>query len=333
MSPRLAIVPPDDPEDDDGLDSLSDGVRQEQEARRELDRPLRDYLVPPIAAMAELVGAWAPGELHIVTAFSGGGKTLLSTNLEHQLLMAGRRVYHIGLETRPAAVRLHFACLRHGFYVGDVLSGAAKTRADWPDVKRILTQEVRAGYRDGYELIVNGETWLDEYRLTKALREAQFYGADLVVIDHMDHLATADGVSPYNASLRVTRRLVECTQDLGLRVLALSQLNNETVRGDVLLRHHPPQPHMVYMGSHKRQVCTTMLGAFRPVDPAASPDDIKLVRAGKLEPRHVLQPNTMSLALMKHRHYGNWEGRIATLGVVRGRLVDVVQSGEHPPST
>lgn len=322
---NLALVPSDEP-DDDAPDSLESEAQQVQDAQRELERPVSDYLPWPYPALAHVLGGWAPGELCIATAFSGGGKTLFTTNVEHDLLLQGRRVYHIGLETPPALVRLHFACLALGYYVGDVLSGAAKSRPDWPEMAEALRQEVRAGFRAEYPLIVNRERWLDLPRLTKALEEAALYGAQLVVIDHMDHLATPDHQSLYQASVQTTRRLVEMTQDLQLRVLALSQLNNDAVRGDVLARFHQPKPEMVFMGGHKRQVATYMLGLFRPLDPDVRPDDLKAAREGKLEPLRVTQPHVMGVGVMKHRHYGNREGSVIKLGVEHGRLWDLPQA-------
>ena len=318
---------PDEPEDERyEPDSLESEYAQVQEARAELARPLSDYLDWPYPSLAHVMGGWAPGEVCIAGAFSGGGKTLFTTNVEHELLLTGRRVYHIGLETRPALVRTHFACLKLGYYVGDVLSGEAKKRADWPDMELALRQEIASGFRAEYPLIVNKERWLDLPRLTKALEEAAFYGAHLVVIDHMDHLATPEHQSLYQASVQVTRRLVEMTQALGLRVLALTQLNNDAVRGDVLARFYAPKPEQVYMGGHKRQVATTMLGIYRPMDPDVRPDDVKAARDGKLEPLKCTQPNVMGVCVMKHRHYGNREGRTIKLGVEQGRLVNLHQA-------
>lgn len=337
---------PDEPEDDREPDSLESEIQQVEEARRELARPVSHYLAWPYPALADLMGGFAPGELCIATAFSGGGKTLFTTNVEHELLRQQRTVYHIGLETRPALVRLHFACLaldeaeadaawragvphRPRYYVGDVLSGAAKLRADWPEMEVALRAEVHAGFRPEYPLVVNRERWLDLPRLTRALEEAAFYGAQLVVIDHMDHLATPDHQSLYQASVQVTRRLVEMTQALQLRVLSLSQLNNDAVRGDVLAQHYPPRPEMVFMGGHKRQVATTMLGIFRPLSPDVTAEDLRDVRANKLERLKVVQPHVMGVGVMKHRHYGNREGKVIKLGVQNGRLFHVAQAGGH----
>ena len=321
---NLAMVP-DEPEEYEP-DSLEHEVHQIEDARRELERPLSHYLDWPYGSLAHVMGGFAPGELCIAAAFSGGGKTLFTTNVEHELLMRRHTVYHIGLETRPALVRLHFACIKLGYYVGDVLSGAAKLRPDWPDMELALRSEINAGFREDYPLVVNRERWLDLPRLTKALEEAAFYGAKIVVIDHMDHLATPDHQSLYQASVQVTRRLVEMTQELQLRVLALSQLNNEAVRGDVLARHYPPKPEAMYMGGHKRQVSTFQLGIFRPLIPDPDPADMKAVRAGQCEVSTVVEPNVMGVGIMKHRHYGNREGKVVRLGVDKGRLFDLVQA-------
>ena len=128
------------------------------------------------AALAAAMGGSVRAVLlAIAAAFSGGGKTLFTTNVEHELLMRGQTVYHIGLETPPAIVRLHFACLKLGYYVGDVVSGEAKHRADWPEMERALRAEINAGFRADYPLLVNRDRWLDVPRLRRALKEAAFW--------------------------------------------------------------------------------------------------------------------------------------------------------------
>lgn len=304
-------------------DSFQSGEAQRDAAMREIARPTSQYLHWPIGPLAHVVGGMSPGEVHFGAAFSGGGKTLFTVNMENELLRQGKTIYHIGLETRPALIRLHFACLRLGYYVGDVVSGAAKSRPEWPTMETALRAEIQRqrGYPDDFKLIVNNDEWLNVAGLRAAMEEAAFYGCDLVVIDHIDHLSPMGGEGDYQTSRAVIRELNTLAQRLQLRVFALSQLNNTAVLGDRLAVHKPPQPQHVYMGGHKRQIATTFLGIYRPLKENVSAEHLKAVREDRMEPSEVTQPDTMAISILKHRHYGSREGKRVLLSVDRGRLV------------
>lgn len=321
---RLALLPPDERPDD----SLKAAHEQQRDAEHELDRDAADYLRLPFPTLQRLLGDWSPGEVHFGCAFSGGGKTLFTMNLELALLKLGARVYHIGLETRPALVRLHLACLKHGAYYGDVVDGTAKADPDWPTLRECLRDDVRR-QAVSETFVVNDAEWLDVRGLNAALEEAASLESDLVVIDHVDHLAVSEHTPLYQASVATIRQLNTRAITLGLRVFALSQLNNDAVRGDRLAVHFPPRPEQVFMGGHKRQIATTMLGIYRPLRDDASPDELKAVRDGKAEPSTVIAPHVMGLVCMKHRNHGNREGKRETLDVVRGQLRDVPEIDRH----
>lgn len=321
MTRHLALA--HDLPDDDAHDSLEHGQAQADAALRELARPPAQYMAYPFAELAHVLGGIAPGEVDFACAFSGGGKTLFTTNVEDTLLRQGRRVYHIGLETRPAIVRLHFACLRLGYYVGDVVSGRAKGRDDWPAMERAIRAEIERQRRfpDDCKLILNKAEWLNEGRLIHALEEAAQWSADLVVIDHIDHIEPYEGEPEYQASRRIIRTLNTYAQRLQLRVLALSQLNNQAVLADRLAVYRPPQPQHVFGGGHKRQIATRMLGIYRPLKTPIDPDLHKAVRDGLAEPLQAVEPDVMAVSVMKHRHYGSREGTVMKLHVDHGRLV------------
>lgn len=322
---------PDEPRDRRALDSIGDSEQQVREAKRALDLPLDAYLRLPYASLDRLLGGWAPGEVHFGCAFSGGGKTLLVSNLERDLIRVGVPVYHIGLETKPALVRLHMACLEAGVFYGDVVSGALKGTEGWDALADDLKYRVQRQRIDDL-FTVNSTEWLDVRGLTLALEEAHEIGAQLVVIDHVDHLHTPDSMSLYQASVATIKRLHSDTQRLGLRVFALSQLNNDAVRADRLAVHRPPRPEQVYMGGHKRMVATSMLGIYRPLRTDATPDEFKAVQDGRADPSAVTAPDVMALVCMKNRNYGNREGKRVMLRVDKGRLSEMPERDLHVTS-
>lgn len=302
----------------------TDAFDQAQDAMQELDRPASQYLQVPWPSLYRLTGPMAPGEIWMVGAFSGRGKTTFLTSLVEDLLVRGETVYYMGLESRPHMIRTYFAAYRKGYAPGDVLSGTAKLHwPDWPTVRAELKLEIDRMMRLGADsrLHVNGQPRIVAEELGAAFEEAAAVGARVLVLDHIDQVQ-ADRANAYAVSRAVVETLEDLAKHFGITVLVSTQLNNEVLRGDPLAQLRPPQPHHVYMGGHKRFVVTGMLGLYRPVDPQASPEDVKAVKVGEKEPLEIATPNTMAVVCMKHRHFGSREGQKILLRVERGRVID-----------
>lgn len=310
---------------DDHIMARSDAILntfdQAMAARDMLNLPPEAYLRLPFGALDGLVGGIAPGDVWFVAAFSGNGKTSLLMSLVLRLLQENRTVYYMGLESRPNVLRAQMACLRLGYDVGEVLSGAAKSWSMWDAIRAELMADIeqQKALREGYRFVVDGRPAIQADGLGEAMHTAAFNGADLVIIDHIDHLQLGDGTT-HQQSLRVAHEILRLAHHYNLRLLIATQLNNETAKGDRLSIYQPPQPHHVYMGSHKRMIATGMLGLFRPTRGGLSKEEMGAVRSGAAEPSTILEPNTMGVVLMKHRYYGHREGTRAFLRVERGLI-------------
>lgn len=304
---------------------------QTADAREALLRPATSYLHLPFGALDRLVGGIAPGDVWFVAAFSGNGKTALLMSLVLRMLAAGRTVYYMGLESRPRILRTHLACLRLGYDVGEVLSGAAKSWSSWPAVRNelIADLEQQRALRPGYRFVVDGQAAIRADGLAPAMHQAAVASTDLVVIDHIDHLQLGDVGSAYEQSRRVTHQLLHLAHHYQLRLLIATQLNNEAARGDRLAIYQPPQPHHVFMGAHKRMIATGMLGLFRPTRAGLTKDELAKVRAGEAEPQTILEPGTMGVVCMKHRYYGHREGSRTLLRVERGKVDDLAERDQY----
>ncbi len=305
-------------------DAIIESSDQSVDARQALARPPEAYLHLPFTDLDGLVGGMAPGDIWFVAAFSGNGKTSLLMSLVLRLLLAGRTVYYMGLESRPHILRTQLACLRLGYDVGEVLSGAAKSWTMWDSIRAELVSDLRqqSELRDGYRFLVNGQAAINASGLGAAMHDAAMNKADLVIIDHIDHLQLDSG-NAYEQSRRVTQQLLDLAHANQLRMLIATQLNNEAAKGDRLAIYQPPQPHHVYMGAHKRMIATGMLGLFRPTRPNLSKEEMTAVRNGILEPGTILEANTMGVVCMKHRYFGHREGHRTFLRVERGKVSDM----------
>lgn len=326
--------------DDDGYEPLPTihphvlAGDQVNAAMNDLDRPASDYLRwpwPDLDAVTGPIGA--PGVLWFVCAFSGIGKTTFVTSLIELWREQGKRIYVMPLETRPRDFRKHLACVQCGIYPGGVLSGDDASLPDWEEKRGRLNAALKAQYRAPFvdQIMISEQKAINVRGLDDGLKEAKAFGADVVIVDHIDHIGGTDnGASSnlYAESKAVNHAALRMAQDNEHRLVFTSQLNLTIARGnDHLAKYGPPRDEHVLMGNVKRQVATGMVGLFRkPRDRRPSETDeeyiqlLKDARAGKVEPPDVLDPNVMCVNAMKLRYYGSREGRRVNLGYEHGKV-------------
>lgn len=297
------------------------------EALLDLGRHPSLYLHWPWPTLDTLVGGMAPGEVHYVCAFSSGGKTTFLSSAVNRWLDAGRRVFVLPLETQPKKFRTHLACQRLGIHPGDAFSGELRRRQD-PQLDA-LKAEVMSQAHAWDNLRVKGVRAITEKHFGLACAEAHEWGADVVIVDHIDHIAAGDGSNLYAESVKVNRAALDLAQQHGLTLVLASQLNNEAVRGDHLARYQTPRESFVQMGGHKRQVASGMIGLYRPLRqrlPSETPKEysalLALARSGAIEPLTLVEPRTMAVVLMKSRSYGHKEWQRTQLRVEQGNVLD-----------
>jgi hypothetical protein len=352
--PYMAIVPPDD-EQDEYLsaevarnDAHAATIDQVNDTLADLDRESDDFLRLPYPALDAVVGGLAPSDIWFVAAFSGRGKSTLLTSIVDEYLAAERRVYLMGLESQPNEIRTHLACreLTRRWYAsdgrdgakvdgGDVLSGALQGRDDWHLLRRKLVEVVHAQserpMRD--RLTVDGARFVTAKGLRDACARAAHLGADVMVIDHIDHIGGESGGSAsFEESVRACNAALSAAQEYGIRMLVATQLNNQGVRADPLAGFRPPQPHHVYLGPQKRMIASGMLGLYRPMKQGITPDEIKAARDDRVDYASLLEPNTMGVVVMKHRKQGRNEGKRISLGVEHGRVHEIDERHKYATS-
>jgi hypothetical protein len=285
------------------------------------------YLHWPFPTLDGLVGGMAPGELHYVCAFSSGGKTTFLATATNRWLELGKRVFVMPLETQPKKFRTHLACQRLGIHPGDAFSGDLRRR-NAPELE-LLRAEVQGQIHKSDGLRVKGTPEITATHFERACEEAADWRADVVIVDHIDHIAAGDGSNLYAESVKVNREALKHAQRLNLVLVLASQLNNEAAKGDHLARYQPPRESFVQMGAHKRQVASGMVGLYRPLRTRRTDEEAKrfqqlmaMAKTGTIPPHDLIQPNTMAIVQMKSRSYGNREWQRVNLRVEQGRVVD-----------
>lgn len=294
-----------------------------------LDGPTDDLVRWPYAALDAIHGPLAPGNVYIVAAISGGGKTTYLANCIREWDDAHVPLMVMPLEIRPEEWRVWYACVRVGVEPGDALSGLLRARASAGDpeaqhARLRIAEELERMQTRGDRLIVRSDSHVTLTGFAEALEQAADEGARIVIVDHIDHLAPDDGGgNPLDASRRVMHATLALAQRHNLILLLASQLNLDLARSpDRLAKYAPPQVQHLQFPGVKQQVATAIVGLFRPVDDD-DPELLRRARGGLCEPTLALKPNRMGVAIMKHRHYGKHEGRRVELRLARGRLSDV----------
>lgn len=294
---------------------------------------VRDFQRMPWPSLDAVWGGLAPGGVHFVCANSGGGKTSFLLSLMCRVHAQGGRVYYAGLESEPHTLRMQWACRILGYNPGDILTGEYLRFAHAAEMRAKLDVEIARQESDPEFRRVRFAPHLtvDQAAMVEICVEAHHFGADLLVIDHIDHI-TADG-SPYVASRRTTDALLKLAQRHQLRPIVASQLNNDGLSNDPLRNHRPVRQEQIKMGGHKREIAETMWGIYRPLRikrlnadgqerGGVSEGERKAVLDGSAEIASILEPNCMAFNCLKHRAYGNREGRRVYLGFDHGDVVE-----------
>lgn len=302
-----------------------------QEAISDLYREPHEYHHLPWPALDKSVGGMPGGEICFVVAFSSNGKTMFLTSMLNELFeRTKKKIYYMGLESRPKTLRTHWACKRLGYDAGDFFSGRF---LEWPNHQAIraeLNDEVNSQQIDDEKMDrvrFCPASYIDARNLVRAADAAEKFGADIFVIDHIDHIDGAMGKNHYAQSREVNQTILNIAQDYGFLMVPASQLNNEAAKGNKIALCLPPQPQHVKMGGHKREIATWMLGLYRPLKVAGVlASDMKAVNAGLKRPQDICEPQTMAVVNMKHRFYGQREGERTYLKVEHGKVLDADQS-------
>ena len=294
-----------------------------------LDRHPDTFVRWPFPELDALTGPMAPGNVWFVCAASGGGKTTFIASIVDLWRIAGKKVYVMPLETRPYEFRTYLACMTTGVHPGDALSGQLRAMPDGEAKRAVLASELHAQVQAPYvdRVMVSGQRAINLAGLTAGLKEAKSFGADVVIVDHIDHISGGDGNNLYQEAQHVNNGALRMAQDNELLLLFTSQLNMSASKGDYLSKYLPPKDEHVAFGSLKRRNATGMIGLFRPLrkrrDDETDEEYVKALRAARAGTGNIadaLEPNTMGVSAMKLRNYGSREGMKTYLTVSHGRV-------------
>lgn len=310
-----------------------DGVQRDEqdaqvgEALSFLDLPAERFLRLPWPKLDAVLGGTMPGALCFVAGHPGGGKTSWLLTLMLRLLGAGKRIYYAGLESRPNVLRTQVACRVLGYDHGEVLAGNAQRLATWPDDRARLKAELeRQRDADGVyaRLRFAPHPHVDVRVACEIMAQAAAWGADLIVVDHIDHVTAENASGPYLESRQVVQALDTLTKAHNLVTIASTQTNWTARSTDPYRDHRPIREEHLYMGGHKNHVAHWTLGVYRPLIHPMPKDLDKAVRADPRRFTEVLAKATTAVNVIKSRVLGEGKHAVIPLGFWRGEVLDEV---------
>ena len=309
------------------------------EAVFHIDRHPATLVRWPYPDLDALTGPMGGGEVWFTAAFSGGGKTTFVVSTIEAWRLQGKRIYVMPLELQPARFRTYLACMQCGIRPGDALSGQLRSDPTRDHEREALKAAVFAQSRDEFSSFVRISPLrsIDLAGLERGLKEAKAFGADVVIVDHIDHIEEGKKKSLYDQSVEVNNAALRMAQDNDLLLWFTSQLNMEIVKGrDHLAKFGPPMQHHLMFPTAKIKNATGIIGLFRPIRKRRADEtdddykrDLTSARAGQIDATEALEPNTMGVTAMKLRNYGQHDGRKILLGVERGRVLPLTEKDRY----
>ena len=280
----------------------------------------------PWDSVHDVVGPVWPTDLWCLAAATGNGKTTVAAHLIDAWVRAGRRVYVLSLEQKPAEIRTALAALRLKLHPQRCLENR------WEKLPRDAAPMLRAELArqitelEG-RLVFAPTEGLSRETLGSEMTNAYSLRADLVVIDHIHHVDLGGG-NQHEALVRFCRDLKRLANDLELPVLILAQLH----RGekDPIAPYQPPNPYSIQGGEVIRQVSSVALGLYRPLVETFDAESARSVRTGKTKISQYLEPHTIGIHVMKHRLRGGEAiGEILHLRYEHGRITCPTTDRRH----
>jgi hypothetical protein len=301
-----------------------------ESALADLRQPTSELVRWPFETMHNLLG-FLQGVIY-GAAMSGNGKTTLVAPVVYRWAEQGLRPWVMPTEALPKGLLVRLACERLNINTDEVMSKRLRARAEGGEAYalhcleqldaefRRLSREVTNG---GTTLGIEPVTMLNRTRFNQSLEAAYQFGSKVVIVDHTDQIQPERGSNANDTSTEIQQDALQFTQDTGIPIWMLTQLNARAARGTPLPQYKPPETDWLWMPGVKTHVAHTIFGIFRPLDPNADPELMTRVKDRNAEPWRVALLNTMGISEMKGRHSGNKRDRVIHLGIEKGRLADL----------
>ena len=165
-----------------------------------------------------IIGGYKPKELIVIGARPGRGKSALGVKALNSAIMQGKKTAYFNMEMSSEEITIRLSAI----------NGLSLTRLNQKDGMRDndwkLLNEVMSKINDSKTTIV--QDVFDLYEITEKCRKLKSTeGLDMIIIDHIGLITTKNGKSRYEIMTEISRELKLLTMELGIPVIAMSQLS------------------------------------------------------------------------------------------------------------
>lgn len=309
----------------DSFDELAD-----QQVERALERiawdpnGIRRFRFRP-AGLHAIARYLVPGQLWIIAAATGIGKTTLLLCAADDFVLDGARVAYLGLEMEDHELRTAHACLRARVPRWVAVENSWSEQPGGREMAKSVMEHLFAQRKHPLvdRLLFLPHRYIDAGVLKQAAKEAAAFGADILIVDHLNHISSSS-LNDFTHIVQLSKKIAE---DHGLVNISAVQMNRDAVRGGhKLTRYQPMQLQHMYGGGVIEHNAVVVLNPYRPIVTGADETTKKLILAatkGDIEPTSVLQKDRMGIAVLKHRPRGELEGHRCVLRLEHGKLYDL----------
>lgn len=293
------------------------GVKQHQDALWHLELQEEDQPDTPWSSVNAIVGGFWPGHFWVLGGDSGNGKSTVTLALAAHWVAKGFRVLVVPLEIGGGEARKGWAAHRLRLHPQKVFRNQLT-----PAEKEAVKGELRWLETTGVDQIMfSDEPLLSVEALERIYGEAIRWGAQIVVLDHLQHFDKSQG--SYGTVTAICQMIVETHKHAAthhLRTFATAQLLNRD--NDPLFAYKPPTDRSIQDGDVIRQNCNALMGIYRPLRETFGKGDADAFRLGTKTVKDLVEPYTIGLKVIKHRVIGESKGEIVKLQFHKGRIVD-----------
>lgn len=298
-------------------------AEQTDAARALLARDLRLAARWAWTDLDHLVGPMLPGDLTVIGAVQGNGKTTLVRAQCDAWEKARVPVLYLPLEVDPAVCRLQWAAARQG------LSLAPAVRQQWhllPEGSReCLESELEQLEASRYlHFVPDKRVSLHELRRWVEWGIAQA-GVRVVVVDHFHRMQFAGSADSYRIAVTETARaLKDLAREANVLLVATAQLNRSAEPIDPYVA---PVAARIKESAGLAEEADVLLMLSRQLKPDL-PDGFEAkLRRGQLTELDLADPNVLRVTCRKHRLDDEARDRFCKLTVRGGRITGYARLG------
>ncbi len=324
---RLLGATPEDPSFNHEMPDANRLVDdQTGDAVQELHEDTRGYPNFPWPSLADVTGPMCPGDLVMVAARTGNGKSLFLQNLFDALVVGGLAGLYVGLEQSPSALRRKWACIRADVRPSLVMA-TKKHEYGTPtylDARSLVEKQIAWQRAEPIRSLAHfsGARRINAQGMRAWVEWAVKYNCRFVVIDHIDRVQHGNGANAFHELSETIRLAKELAVEHRIVMLLASQVGRPS---DALEMFMPPSLHNMRGAGTKEEEADTVLGIYRPLKKTAKQEQMTAVRQGLAERETVIEPNAMGVMVLKHRLDGVIAGKSIILGVQHQRVMEMAE--------